>query len=85
MSLFGCGCRPGCTVKAFLVSALIGIVAAFLQITGTITVTTAFLWVALGIAVVYLGVVLVSSALADLATRWRITKATSTLIGESAF
>lgn len=68
MSLFGCGCRPGCTVKAFLVSALIGIVAAFLQITGTITVTTAFLWVALGIAVVYLGVVLVSSALADSAS-----------------
>ena len=65
MSLSGCGCALSCTVKAFIVSALVGIVAAFLQITGMITVTTAFLWVALGIAVVYLVAVLLSSALAD--------------------
>ncbi len=64
MSLCSCNCKCRCVLAAIIVSAILGIVAAFLQITGTITVAPVFLWVALGIAVVYLGVLVVSTALA---------------------
>ncbi|MBS7298876.1 MAG: hypothetical protein KIG65_07320 [Eubacteriales bacterium] len=64
MNRFGCGCNNNCTALAILASIILGVVAAFLRITAVITVTPAFLWVALGIAVVYLGVILVTSALA---------------------
>ena len=63
MALFNCGCKGSCTVAAFIASAIIGVLAAFFQITGVITVTPAFLWVAFGIAVVYLAVLVVASAL----------------------
>ena len=56
-----CNCRNYCPILAVLAAIILGIVAAFLQITGAITVTPAFLWVVLGIAVVYLGVLIVSS------------------------
>ncbi len=56
-------CRNNCTVVAVIASLIIGIVTAFLRITATITLTPAFLWVLLGIAVVYLAVTLVSGAL----------------------
>lgn len=61
-----CSCRNycNCTIAALVASVVLGIVAAFLQISGTITVTPAFLWVALGIGVVYLGVTLITAALA---------------------
>ena len=64
MSLFNCKCRCRCTAAALLVSILIGVIAAFLLITGVITVTTVFLWAALGLAVVYLAVLVLSTALA---------------------
>ena len=57
------GCSPGCTVIAIAASLILGVIAAFLTITEAITVTPAFLWVLLGIAVVYLAVSLVSAAL----------------------
>lgn len=56
MSVVNCGCRRDCVVIGAVASAIIGVLAAFLQITGVITVTPAFLWVTLGIAVVYLAV-----------------------------
>ncbi len=56
-------CRVGCTVIAIVVSLIAGVITAFLRITAAITVTPAFLWVLLGIAVVYLAVMLISSAL----------------------
>lgn len=56
-------CRPGCTVIALVVSFILGIIAAFLSITGAVALTPAFLWVLLGIAVVYLAVALVSASL----------------------
>lgn len=56
-------CRVGCTVIAIVVSLIAGVITAFLRITAAITVTPAFLWVLLGIAVVYLAVMLLSSAL----------------------
>ena len=54
MALFRCSCRNDCTLLSVIASLILGIVAAFLQITAVITVGTAFLWVALGIGVVYL-------------------------------
>ncbi len=56
-------CRTGCTVFAVVASLIIGIITAFLRITATITLTPAFLWVLLGIAVVYLAVILIAAAL----------------------
>ncbi len=56
-------CRPDCTVIAVVVSLIIGIIAAFLTITATVTLTSAFLWVILGISVVYLAASLISAAL----------------------
>lgn len=53
-----CGCRNNCTLYALIASIIIGFVTALLTITGIITVGVAFLWVALGIAVVYLGILL---------------------------
>lgn len=49
-------------MTAAIASLILGIVAVFLQITAVITVTPAFLWVALGIGVGYLGVLLLSTA-----------------------
>ncbi len=61
--MLSCNCRCNCTLFAVIGSLIVGIVAAFLQITGAITVTPAFLWVVLGIAVGYLAVLAVSVAL----------------------
>ncbi len=65
MSLQNCNCvnRCNCTAVGVVVSILLGIIAAFLQITGVITVTSAFLWVVLGIAIVYLGILVIAGAL----------------------
>lgn len=56
-----CSCRCNCTAVAVVAAIVLGIVAAFLQITGVITITTAFLWVVLGIAVVYLGALVLAA------------------------
>ena len=56
-----CECRNNCTLYALIVSIIIGFVTALLTITGIITVGTAFLWVALGIAVVYLALLLLKA------------------------
>ena len=61
MSTSDCSCRGSCTTGAVIASIAIGIIAAFLRITAAITVTPAFLWVLFGIAVVYLGVLLIAS------------------------
>ena len=66
MPLCHCNCRCSCTVAALIVSAILGVLAAFLQITGVITATPVFLWVALGIAVVYLCVQAVAASLAGI-------------------
>ena len=59
-----CGCcKTNCTVLAVVSSLVIGIITAFLRITATITLTPAFLWVLLGIAVVYLAVTLLAGSI----------------------
>lgn len=57
-----CNCKCSCTLFSVIASLIIGIIAAFLQITGTITVTTAFLWVVFGISVGSLGILLFSGS-----------------------
>lgn len=61
MSSYNCRCKTDCTLIAVIVSAIIGVVAAFLQIAGTITVTPAYLWAAAGVAVAYLAVLVLSA------------------------
>ncbi len=60
MSLFCCDCKCNCpcNIISIIASVAIGVIAAFLQITGVITVTDVFLWVVLGIAIVYLAVLI---------------------------
>ena len=61
MSMFGCNCRCNCALTAIFASVVVGVIAAFLQITGVITVAPVFLWVIFGIAVAYLaGLLLVA-------------------------
>ena len=61
MAIFCCENRASCTGLAVIASAILGVIAAFLRITAVITVTPAFLWVALGVAVVYLAVLLATT------------------------
>lgn len=61
MSTSDCSCRSTCTTAALIISIAVGIIAAFLRITAAITLTPAFLWTVFGIAVVYLGVMLLAS------------------------
>ena len=65
MSSFGCNCKCRCPVLAIIAAVILGVVAAFLQITGTITVTAAFLWTLFGIGIVYLGVLAIATAVAS--------------------
>lgn len=73
MSTINCNCETTCTVKALIASIIIGVIAAFLRITAVITVTPVFLWVLFGIAIVYLAVTLVSSALTGIRGTRRCT------------
>ena len=63
MSIFCCETRCRCALAAIIVSAILGVLAAFFQITGVITVAPVSLWVALGVAVVYLAILLLAGAL----------------------
>ena len=63
MSMCSYTCRRDCSFFAVLVSAILGIVAAFLQISGVFTATVTALWVALGVAVVYLAALLLGIAI----------------------
>ena len=61
MSMFGCNCRCNCTLAAIFVSVIAGVLGAFLQITGVITVAPVFLWTIFGIAVAFLALYLLTS------------------------
>jgi len=54
MAVCSCDCKRNCLLLAIIVSAIVGVVSAFLQIAGVITVAPVFAWVALGVALVYL-------------------------------
>ncbi len=61
--MFSCNCNNGCIGLSIIASIIIGVIAAFLQITAAIVVTPAFLWVFFGIAVGYLAITLIAVAL----------------------
>ena len=63
MSLTNCSCRLNCTVASIVAAVILGVVAAFVQISGTITITTVFLWTALAIAVISLWNLSITAAL----------------------
>ena len=56
-----CNFKLSCTGLAVAASIIVGVITAILRFTGVITLTPAFLWVALGIAVVYLALLLLST------------------------
>ena len=62
MSMFCCESKCRCILSAIVGSVIIGVVSAFLQISALIDVTSAFLWVLLGVAVVYLAILLAAAA-----------------------
>ena len=57
-----CNCSFNCTLAAIVSSVIVGVVAAFLQVLGIITVGVTFLWVALGVGLVFLAVLVAVSA-----------------------
>jgi len=71
MTILNCECKRDCTGIAIVASIILGIIAAFLQITAVITVAPVFFLVALGIAIVYLAVTLIAVALAQRSTSCR--------------
>ena len=68
MPFLNCENRRDCTGIAFVVSLIIGVIAAFLQITAVITLTPIFSIVAFGVAAIYLAVTLIASALTQRAS-----------------
>ncbi len=58
-----CNCENRCTgiSVAFVASLILGVITAFLRITAVVIETPVFLWVVLGIAVVYLFGLLLAS------------------------
>lgn len=64
MAIFGCNNKRNCALIALIVSAIVGVLTAFLHITGVVTATPLFVGVLGGIAIVYLAVLVIAAALA---------------------
>ena len=60
MTNCNCYCRANCAGVSIVASIIVAIIAGMLRFMGIITLTSAFLWVTFGIAVVYLGLSLFS-------------------------
>ena len=65
MSIMNCGKKRDCSGIALIVSLIVGIIAAFLQITATITLTPTFYIAAVGISLIYLAVTLLATSLSN--------------------
>ncbi len=61
MNTTNCGCQTSCTGRAIVASVIIGVLAAFFRFAALITIAPAFLWVLFGIALVFLGIILLTS------------------------
>lgn len=61
MAIFCYESRRDCVTLAAIVSVILGVIAALLNITAVITITPAFPWVVFGIAIGYLAVLLASA------------------------
>ncbi len=57
-------CQISCTGKSVIASIIIGVLSAVFRFTALITITPAFLWVLFGIAIGYLGINILTSAIA---------------------
>ena len=64
MERHDCNCRCRCGLTALIASLLLGVIAAFLRITGVLNLSTTFLWAAFIVAVVYLATLILSMAVA---------------------
>lgn len=60
-----CGYSCDCSILAIVASIIIGIIAGILKYFAVITINDTFFWVTLGVAVVYLAIVLIISANGD--------------------
>lgn len=58
-----CNCKCSCALLSGVVSLILGVIAAFLQITGTIAIGSMILMAAAIVALVYLGILLLVSAI----------------------
>ena len=58
-----CPCKCSCTVVSVVISLIVGVIAAFLQITGVFTLTPTALVVVAAIAAVYLGALVLTTLL----------------------
>lgn len=58
-----CNCKCSCALLSGVVSLILGVIAAFLQITGTIAIGSMILMAAAIVALVYLGILLMVSAI----------------------
>lgn len=56
-----CCCSNFCRLFSIVSAIVIGFITALLRLTGVIVLTPAFLWVALGVAVVYLALLVLTS------------------------
>ncbi len=61
MAIFCRENKLSCVGLAVIASVILGVVTALLRITAVITITPAFLWVALGIAIGYLAILLATT------------------------
>ena len=68
-----CNCKCACTLFAGVVSLILGILAAFLQITGTLAIGTMTLMAAAIAALVYLGGLLLVSSVQQQCSRCSCT------------
>lgn len=68
MSNCSCYCKTSCPGLSIVAGIIVAIITAMLTFMGTITITPAFLWVTFGIAIVYLAVSSLMSALSPCGT-----------------
>lgn len=81
MNVFGCETRCGCGLLSVLASVIVGVVAAFLQVTAVVTVASVFYWVTFGIGVGALAVALIATSIAQRETVCGRGALTALLVG----
>lgn len=65
MTDMDCGCNVNCSGLAIVASVIIGIITSFLVYNAAVAVTSTFLWVLFGIAVVWLALLMALGALSQ--------------------
>lgn len=81
MKTQNCECRRSCIGYATVASIVVGIITCILRYTGIIVFTPAFLWVTLGVAVVYLALDLLTSSILGICKRCVCERISAQLVG----